>query len=484
MTDYKIWKRITAACLTATMCLHVTGCGEKSLLDPKNPVTIEVWTYYNGDQLTAFDSLVEEFNETVGKEKGIVVESSSQGSVNDLETNVLAAIRGEVGAAAEVPNIFMAYADTAYAADQMDGIVDLKSYLSGEDVELYIESYMKEGDFAGNGEIKIFPIAKSTEVLVLNKTDWDVFAAETGADYTDMADMEGLVKTAQIYYEWTDAKTPEVPSDGKALFGRDAMANYMLIGSMQLGTEIFQVSDGKMTLDFNKDTIRKLWDCYYIPFVKGYFAASGRFRSDDIKTGNIIAYVGSSSGVSFFPDMVSISDEESHAIEMEVLPCPGFAGGEAYAVQQGAGMVVTKKSEAEVYAAVEFLKWFTADDKNILFSVQSGYLPVTKTANDKEAILSSGAEISPKMEKTLSVAVDMVSNSKIYTTKAFEEGTEARSILEYALSDRAAQDRGIVEERLAAGQTLDEAAAEFCTDEYFEAWYEDTWNRLSVFENR
>ncbi|MDE6606525.1 MAG: extracellular solute-binding protein [Lachnospiraceae bacterium] len=478
-----IRKRIMSFCLAAAMCFMVSGCGEKSLLDPKDPVTIEVWTYYNGDQLTAFDSLVEEFNETVGKENGIIVKSSSQGSVNDLEMNVLAAIRGEVGAA-EVPNVFMAYADTVYAADQMGDIVDLKSYLSDEDIELYIESYMKEGDFSGNGEIKIFPIAKATEVLVLNKTDWDAFAAETGADYTDMADMESLVKTAQSYYEWTDAKTPEIPSDGKALFGRDAMANYMLIGSMQLGTEIFRISDGKMTLDFDKATIRKLWDCYYIPFVKGYFAASGRFRSDDIKTGNIIAYVGSSSGASFFPDMVSTSDEESHSIEMEVLPCPGFAGGEAYAVQQGAGMVVTKKSDAEIYAAVEFLKWFTADDKNIFFSVQSGYLPVTKTANDKEVILNSGAEISPKMEKTLSVAVDMINNSKVYTTKAFEEGTEARNILEYALSDRAVQDRSIVEERLAAGQTLDEAAAEFCTDEYFAAWYEDTWNRLQVFESR
>jgi len=467
----------------AALCLISTGCGEKSPLDPKKPVTIDVWTYYNGDQLTAFDGLVEEFNETVGKEKGIIVKSSSQGSVNDLETNVLAAIRGEVGAT-EIPNVFMAYADTAYAAAMMDGVVDLKDYLSDEDIGLYIESYMKEGDFDGNGEIKIFPIAKSTEVLVLNKTDWDVFAEETGAEYTDMADMEGLVKTAQAYYEWTDAKTPGVPSDGRALFGRDAMANYMLIGSMQLGTEIFQVSDGKMTLNFDKAIMRKLWDCYYIPFVKGYFAASGRFRSDDIKTGNIIAYVGSSSGVSFFPDTVSTSDEESHSIEMEVLPCPGFAGGEAYAVQQGAGMVVTKGSEAEIYAAVEFLKWFTADDKNILFSVQSGYLPVTKTANDKNAILNSGAQISPKMEKTLSVAVDMVNNSKVYTTKAFEEGTEARSILEYALSDRAAEDRGIVEERLALGQTLEEAAAEFCTDEYFEAWYKDTRNRLQVFESR
>lgn len=49
---------------------------------------------------------------------GVTVESSSQGSVNDLETNVLASVEGKVGAD-EMPNIFSAYADTAYTVDQM-----------------------------------------------------------------------------------------------------------------------------------------------------------------------------------------------------------------------------------------------------------------------------------------------------------------------------------------------------------------------------
>lgn len=472
-----------ALCAVMAMSMAFAGCGEKSPLDAKNPVTIEVWNYYNGDQLTAFDSLVEEFNETVGKEKGIIVKSNSQGSVNDLEANVLAAIREEVGAA-EVPNIFMAYADTAYTADQLGGVVDLKDYLTDEEIALYIDSYIKEGDFSGSGEIKIFPTAKSTELLVLNKTDWEVFASETGADYDDLADIEGLAATAERYYEWTDAKTPDVPNDGKALFGRDAMANYMLVGSMQLGTEIFSVSDGEMTLDFDKETVRKLWDYYYIPFIKGYFAATGRFRSDDIKTGNIIAYVGASSGASFFPDIVSISDEESYPIEMEVLPCPQFADSEDYAVQQGAGMVVTQGSEAEIYASVEFLKWFTADERNISFSVQSGYMPVTKTANDKSAILNSGAEMSAGMEKTLSVAVDTVNENQLYSTKAFEGGTEARSVLEYAMSDRAAADREVVVERLKEGQSLEEATADFSSDAYFDAWYQATLEQLQAFESR
>ena len=462
-----------------SLAFAAAGCGSKSPLDPKNPVSITVWTYYNGDQLSAFDGLVEEFNETVGAQKGIIVKSVSQGSVNDLEANVLAAVQGEVGAD-EVPNIFMAYADTAYTVDQMGQVMDLKDYLSEEEKDAYIDSYIKEGDFAGTGEIKIFPTAKSLEVLVLNKTDWDIFAAETGAAYDDLADMEGLVATAQKYYEWTDAKTPDVPDDGKALFGRDAMANYMLIGSMQLGQEIFEVSDGKMTLHFEKEVARKLWDNYYIPYIKGYFAATGRFRSDDIKTGNIIAYVGSSSSVSFFPDTVSISDTESYPIEMDVLPCPEFTGG-GYAVQQGAGMVVTKGEESEVYACVEFLKWFTADERNIKFSVDSGYLPVTKTGNDKDAIAGSGAEIKDSMLKTLNVGVDMVNSNEMYTTRAFEGGTKARNILEYSLSDKAAADREIVVSKMAQGLGMEESVAEFELDDNFDAWYEETLQSLQAF---
>lgn len=472
-------KKKAILCVVCVLGLVLSACGSKSPLDPKNPTKITVWTYYNGDQLSAFDSMVEEFNESVGAQKGIIVKSVSQGSVNDLETNVLAAVQGEVGAD-EVPNIFMAYADTAYAVDQMGQVMDLKDYLSEEEKSAYIDSYMKEGDFAGTGEIKIFPTAKSLELLVINKTDWDAFAAATGASYDDMADMEGLTATAQKYFEWTDSLTPDIPDDGKALFGRDAMANYMIIGSMQLGQEIFQVSDGKVTINFDKSVARKLWDNYYIPFIKGYFAATGRFRSDDIKTGNIIAYVGSSSGVSFFPESVNISDSESYPIEMDVLPCPQFDGGD-YAVQQGAGMVVTKGEEAEVYASVEFLKWFTADERNIKFSVDSGYLPVTKTANNMDAITGSGVEIKDGMKKVLTVGVDTANGNELYTTKAFENGGKARNILEYAMSDKAVADREVVVQRMAQGLRLEESVAEFELDDNFDAWYEETLQRLQEF---
>ena len=461
-----MWNKKQLLCLLSavTIAVSCTGC-TSSGIKSKNPLTVTVWTYYNGDLLEAFNSLVNEFNEGEGKEKGIKVECSSLGSVNDLETNVLNSAEGKVGAA-EMPNIFSAYADTAYTMDQMGKIADISVYLTAEEKETYVKSYLEEGDFSGDGSIKIFPVAKSTELLFLNETDWEAFAGETGASYEDLETVEGLLDTAKKYYDW---------SDGKAFFGRDAMANYMLIGAKELGSELFQVKDGRMTLDFKEEIARKLWDSYYVPYIKGYFNASGRFRSDDIRTGNLIGYVGSTASATYFPKQVVESDTKSHDITLKVLPAPVFEGSEAYAVQQGAGMVVTK-------ASVEFLKWFTRTENNIAFSVGSGYLPVTREANDRKKIKSCNTDISDSMEEILSVGVDTVNTSTMYTPKAFEGSNDARNILEHTMSDLATADRTVVEERIQNGEDLENAAADFLTEEYFKSWYQDTLSKLQAFE--
>ena len=469
----------------AALALGCASCGGAAQSTGKPGGTagvthITVWTYYNGDQLESFNKLVDQFNETTGREKGIRVESASQGSMSDLETNVMDAAQGKVGAAA-MPNIFSAYADTAYALDQMGMLVDLSQYLTEDERAQYVQGYLDEGDFDGDGSMKIFPVAKSTELMFLNETDWEKFARATGAAYDDLSTVEGLVATAGAYYDWTDAQTPE-PDDGKALFGRDAMANYMLVGARQLGDTLFEVQDGKMTLNFDKDVARKLWDNYYVPFIKGYFEATGHFRSDDIKTGTILSYVGSSSSATFFPDSVMTSDDDSHSIELKVLPNPHFAGCEPVSVQQGAGMVVTKGDEAEIKASVTFLKYFTAPENNIQFSIGSGYLPVTREANKEEMLADSEVAMTPEVKSVLQMAVKTVNENKLYTTRAFEGSKNARKVLEYAMSDLAVADRDTVEQRIAAGQSAEQAEAEFLTDAYFDSWYRDTLAQLQAYE--
>lgn len=165
---------------------------------------------------------------------------------------------------------------------------------------------------------------------------------------------------------------------------------------------------------------------------------------------------------------------------MKVLPCPKFADGEAYAVQQGAGMVVTQNSEQEIKACVTFLKWFTAPENNIIFSVDSGYLPVTKDANNMAAIHQHYPSLSDSIDTVLTKSFHAITTNSLYTTKPFENGNEARSVLEHAMSDQASADLLIVRDRMEQGQTLEEASAEFLTDDHFEAWYSSTRSTLSA----
>ena len=465
--------------LTGTLVLTFSaGCADQKggvSLDPREPVTINVWHYYNGAQKTAFDQLINEFNESVGREKGIIVEGVNQGSVSKLTEAIIDSAQNKVGTD-PVPNIFAAYADTAYQIDALGLVADLGQYLTDEEIGEYIPAYIDEGRLRADGKLKIFPTAKSTEIFMLNKTDWDRFSSATGASLDALSTIEGLVQTAEAYYNWTDAQTPGLPDDGKAFFGRDAMANYFIIGARQLGCEIFSVDGNQVTFHLDEAVFRKLWDHYYVPYIKGYFTANGRFRSDDAKVGDLIALVGSSTSATYFPTAVNTNDEDSYPIETLVLPAPTFAGGENFAVQQGAGMVVTTSTPQQEYASVVFLKWFTEAERNLRFSSLSGYLPVKKEANDiarLETALSviDQKDVTENLRASLRVAVDTVNQASLYTNKAFQGGTDARNVLETSLSDKAAADRLAIRDKIGSGVSRAAAVAQYDNDENFQAWF-------------
>lgn len=470
----------------AAAAVLLGGCSKSNVnqvkLDPNHPVTITIWHYYNGGQKTAFDEMVGLFNETKGKEEGIFVECHNQGDVVQLEESVMASIDKKVGSE-EIPNIFASYSDTAYTIEKKGLLVNIEEYLTEEEIAEYVDSYIEEGRIGLNGELEIFPIAKSSEVFMLNKTDWDKFAEATGASLDSLKEKKGLVKTAKTYYEWTDSLTPAVANDGRAFYGRDAIANMFVIGSLQMGKELFHVENQKVTLNIDKNIMRTIWDDFYIPYIKGYYASYGKFRSDDMKIGKIIALTGSTTTALYFPDTVE-GDYGSYPIESIVLPVPSFNKEKSYAIQQGAGMVITKSTKEQEYASVEFLKWFTESERNVEFSGDSGYLPVKKEANSKELldryIQDKQLEVDDRVYEVVTNGYDIVNNSILYTSKAFDGGKEARKILEYNLKDKAVADRELVTAALAEGKTLEEAAAPFLTDENFESWYQQLKEKLEA----
>ncbi len=461
------------------MAALLGGCG-LTAKKQEAPVMVTVWNYYNGAQKEKFDGLVQQFNETLGREENIIVEAVSKGAIDELVQNVKDSVSSKVGAE-PLPVICASYADTAFELNEMGLLADIKPYLTQEEIDEYVDGYIDEGRFEAEDTLKIFPTAKSTEVLTLNMTAWEPFAEATGADFEDLSTWEGIAKVAESYYRWTGSQDGE-PGGGKAFFGRDAFANYMLIGSRQLGHEIYRIEDGKPVLDFDKETMRKLWDNYYVPFVHGYYLAEGKFRSDDLKTGSLIAYVGSTSGAPYTPEAVTYEDGTTYDIACKVLPLPNFEGTESCAVQQGAGMVLFKSGEKAERAAVTFLKWFTAEEENLEFGAGSGYLPVKKKANDEafleKMIAEKEMDISEILKETLIIGVKEAREYQMYTTKPFDNGSSARAVLNSKMADLAISERETVKELTASGMEEEEAAARCTTEEHFEEWYEDTYQKL------
>lgn len=480
-TESGLKKRRRLCSLTLAGLLAVSalcGCGKdedySKLLDKDSPVTVNIWHYYNGVQQTQFDEIVDEFNNTVGSEMGIVVEANSKNSVNELAESVLASVNKEPGADTP-PNIFGTYVETAYQIDKMGQIADLSKYFTEEEIGEYVDEYIQEGAFGGEGTLKVFPTAKSTEVMMINATDWQKFADAEGVSYEDLSTWEGLIEVAEKYYEYTDALTPDVPNDGKAFFGRDSLANYLVVGAKQLG-HAFAVEgeDGSVQVSSDKETVKRLWENFYVPYVKGYYFSESRFRSDDAKIGSIIALVCSTTGATYYPTEVTINDEYTYPIENVVLPVPNFEGCDPYVVQQGAGMSVLKSDERTEYACAVFLKWFTDKQQNIRFAVNSGYLPVKKEANDSEVIFadSSAQEMGATMQNIFQVAIDEVHDYSLYTSPPYDSSAQVRSYIEDIMETTSKDAYMQAKERIAAGEDREAVWKEYTDDEAFEKWYE------------
>lgn len=451
--------------LVVSLCLLITisGCSTKKGhgLDPDNPVKITIWNYYSSSQKNAFDKLVDTFNATEGKEAGIMVESLSQGGINELQSSLLSAAKQEVGAP-KLPDMFFAYANNAQTMDALVGLVDINTYLSEAILNEYRDAYIQEGNVNKDGRILVFPVAKATEVLMINKTAWDAFATATNASTEDLKTWEGLAKTAQAYYEY---------SNGKAFFGRDAMANYLLAGAAQLSDDMFKVDQNGVKVQISEDSMRKLWDNFYVPFVNGWYAKNGRYASDDVKTSDTIALVGSTSGATYFPSVVSTDNNETQEVEGMVLPVPNFANTEPIAIQQGAGVSIVKSDETKEYACITFLRWFTEVERNLSFVSESAYLPVKKDI-DLAHLSKSEDSMKPFVKDTVITALEQVERSTLYTFDAFKGSSEVRSYLETALTQKAIEDKEAIDQFIAQGTNKDAAIQQYCNDENFKQWYE------------
>ena len=381
------------------------------------------------------DEMVDEFNATVGAEKGIILSVTSISGSATLHEKLIMAANQDPGAP-QLPDITTAYPKTALILAEKGLLADIGEQFTEEELAAYVPRFVEEGRLR-DGKLYVFPIAKSTEALFVNKTIFNRFAKTADMGFDDLKTFEGIIKASEQYYKWTDDQTPEIPGDGKAFYMPDSLFNFALVGYEQLGDAFIKDEQ----LDLTSPLFARIWDCYYKPAVQGLVAIFDGYGSDLAKTGDVVCTTGSTAGVLFLPPKVTYADNTTEPVEYAILPYPVFEGGKKVAIQRGSGICVIKSSKEKEYAAGVFLKWFTAPERNLRFVSSTGYLPVTAEAfgdvMSKEIDIASDVNI----KKLLGTAIEMQQEYDFYIPPVFDGFDQLQQDLEKRLKGIAQESR-------------------------------------------
>lgn len=474
----KKWVKFWAGLL----CTVILASGFAGCKNDRQYVSVELWTYYTGAIAEGFDHLIKTFNDTVGHKSKIVIAPKHLGTVNNLTEKLNASLEDRRGSE-PLPDMFMAYADVAYSADKTKELANLGRYFTQSELSAYVEGYIEEGCL-GKDALKLFPVAKATEAILLNYGEWQKFASafnvgKTGAERVELSDFntyEGIIAQAQKYYDF---------SGGKALFARDSVDNYMIVGAAALGKPLVDVQEnGTASNVFDKAVIRELWDNYYVPHMNGLFSRKGKFGTDSMKSVDVLAALGSTSATAYLPEKTA----NGEPIELKILKAPTFQGKPKYYTQQGGGLSAFKAEPEIEKACVEFIKWFTAEEQNAEFCVKTGYLPVKKSASNYDSLKKYFSDDTRTAVRELfKTAGEMaLSAFSMYTMRPFLKSTEVRDLFKNDFETLCQSDVRTLAALLDPAsdsynpQAYPEKKAEKLSDKNFENWYEKTKDQIQT----
>ena len=196
-------RRTFLALAAAVPGLWLTGCGgSKTLLSPKGPTMVSIWHVYGEQTDSPMNRLLTEFNDTVGKEKGVLLNVTNMTNSAVIGSQLQEAQSGKPGAL-DLPDLFSAHPADAEALG-VEKLVDWNDWFSAEEMAAYVPGFVQDGVIAGKQIV--FPVSKSTQLLFLNGSQYARFAADTGAQLEKLDTWDGFFEMAAAYRQWSQGK--------------------------------------------------------------------------------------------------------------------------------------------------------------------------------------------------------------------------------------------------------------------------------------
>ena len=345
----------------------LSGC-KKSELDKNKPVTLTMWHVYGEQADSPMNRLIDEFNETVGVEKGIIINVTAMSNASKIGEKLLDA-HNKIPGSAEMPDLFFAHKSNVLELGT-DCLLDWNEYFSEKELSAYIPEFLEDGTAAG--KLSVFPVSKSTHLLFIAGGQFERFSADTGVTYEALSTWDGFFDAAAKYYDW---------SGGKPFCALDYPLRAIELAATESGAGNIFADNG--FYDPSNVIFKQTFIKFADSLAKGHIMLSNLYSNTQVMTGEVVAGIGSSAAILYYNDTVTYEDGTSEPMNPEILPLPAENGKKPYITQAGVGLCAYKTTSQKAEASAIFAKWLTEPERNLEFVCQTGYMPVTNGAFDK-----------------------------------------------------------------------------------------------------
>lgn len=359
--------------LALTAAIGLTGCGvsadssngpEQGQLDPANPTKITFYTYSLAapTMKPGMEMLIKEFNDTVGKEKGVVVEAVADATMQQYKADISAGKQVDI-----VQHPF----STLDSSRLSLGFEAYEDVFPAEELEAHFEGISPNALELGKIDGKMYGLAFtfSTPIVFLNGKLFE----EAGLDPANPPRTWEEIKAASLKIKEATGK------DGFGLAPNNGWTTESLI--LSNGAEVL-AEDRKSVKFASPEGIEaiEMWKDLYLNGASA--PGTDSEVSEQFMAGNLGMVVTSTALYSGFKKA-----SEAGGWEVYGTGLPQFGDKPSIPVNSGSMLAVRPDSPSKNAAIWEFIKFVTGDRGYTIITSQIGYLPLrTGLADDPNGL--------------------------------------------------------------------------------------------------
>ena len=344
--------------------------------------TITWWHSNSGLLQTAAETMVQEFNETVGKEKGIIVEAVYQGKSNDVLTKTKALLQED--SHGSLPDLVQLDASGVLDVRDSQYLLDMEDLAKADSYDLDQILPACRLSVTYKGKMIAMPFNSSTILLYYNKTAFDeagIPSAPKTLDELAVVAQKLLVHDAKgKVTRYGIANVPTTYELCVWLGQQNGMSYITDEQNGHTGTPSKVVFDENGTME----TFLEKWKALYRT------GALENLTSDvnsEFASGKVAMMAASTSKLTTVMQMVGDRFELGVAslpmVNDQATGGENVGGGALYAFDNGSG-----NSEA----AWEFVKFATSSEQQLAWHIATGYFPVNAKTYSDDAFLTYNKE--------------------------------------------------------------------------------------------